>query len=36
MTIRKEILDELLKEYTSSQDILGEGGLIKELTRSRD
>ncbi|GHO54174.1 hypothetical protein KSB_26490 [Ktedonobacter robiniae] len=34
MTIRKEILDELLKEYTSPQDILGEGGLIKELTKA--
>ncbi|BAC90503.1 gll2562 [Gloeobacter violaceus PCC 7421] len=36
MTIRKEILDELLKDYdgTDPQTILGEGGLLKQLTKA--
>jgi putative transposase len=34
MTIRRELLDELLKEYETPQDILGEGGLLKELTKA--
>jgi hypothetical protein len=29
MTIRRELIDELLKDYASPQDILGEGGLLK-------
>lgn len=32
MTIRKEILDELLKEYKTPPDLFGEAGIIKELT----
>ena len=32
MAIRKEILDELLKNYKSPEDLLGPGGLLKELT----
>ena len=32
MTIRRELIDELLKDYDQPQDILGEGGLLKELT----
>jgi transposase-like protein len=34
MTIRPELLDELLKDYETPQDILGEGGLLKELTKA--
>lgn len=34
MTIRKEILDELLKDYTDPKDILAEGGLLKQLTKA--
>ena len=36
MTIRKEILDELLKDYNGQdpQTILGEGGLLKQLTKA--
>ena len=34
MTIRRELIDELLKDYQNPQDILGEGGLLKELTKA--
>ncbi|GHO63702.1 IS256 family transposase [Ktedonobacter sp. SOSP1-52] len=34
MTIRKEILDELLKDYADPKDILAEGGLLKQLTKA--
>jgi putative transposase len=34
MTIRRELIDELLKEYETPQDILGEGGLLKELAKA--
>src|SRR5258708_36676432 len=34
MTIRRELIDELLNEYETPQDILGEGGLLKELTKA--
>ena len=34
MTIRRELIDELLKEYKSPQEILGEGGLLKDLTKA--
>ena len=34
MTIRRELLDELLKDYETPQDILGEGGLLKDLTKA--
>ena len=34
MTIRRELIDELLKEYETPQDILGEGGLLRELTKA--
>jgi putative transposase len=34
MPIRKELLDELLKEYTTPDDLLGEGGLLKQLTKA--
>ncbi len=34
MTIRRELIDELLKEYQTPQEILGEGGLLKDLTKA--
>ena len=36
MTIRRELIDELLTEYETPQDILGEGGLLKELRHRGD
>jgi putative transposase len=33
MTIRKEILDELIKDYQNPEDLLGEDGLLKQLTK---
>jgi len=33
MVIKEEILDELLKEYKSPEDLLGKDGLLKELTK---
>jgi len=30
MTIRPELLDELLKDYQTPQDLLGENGIIKQ------
>ena len=33
MTIRKEILDELIKDYKNPEDLLGENGLLKQLTK---
>ena len=32
MNIRKEILDELLKECKTPPDLFGEGGILKQLT----
>src|SRR5215831_11548722 len=34
MTIRRELIDELLKDYETPQDMLGEGVLLKELTKA--
>jgi len=34
MAIRAELLDELLKEYKSPEDLLGQGALLKELTQA--
>ena len=33
MAIRKEVLQELLKDYKGPEDLLGEDGVLKELTR---
>ncbi|HSK74587.1 MAG TPA: IS256 family transposase [Pyrinomonadaceae bacterium] len=33
MTINKEILDELIKDYKNPEDLLGENGLLKQLTK---
>ncbi len=34
MTFRPEILDELLKGYENPEDLLGEGGILKQLTKA--
>jgi putative transposase len=34
MPIRRELIDELLKEAENPQDILGEDGLLKELSKA--
>lgn len=33
MTIKKEILDELIKDYKNPEDLLGENGLLRQLTK---
>jgi putative transposase len=33
MAIKKEILDELIKDYKNPEDLLGENGLLKQLTK---
>ncbi len=32
MTFRPELLDELLQDYKNPEDLLGEGGILKQLT----
>lgn len=32
MTFRPELLDELLRNYQSPEDLVGEGGILKQLT----
>jgi len=34
MTIRPELLDELLKDYAQPEDLTGENGLLKQLTKA--
>lgn len=34
MPIKKEILDELIKDYKNPEDLLGENGLLKQLTKA--
>jgi putative transposase len=34
MTLRPELLDELLKEDKNPEDLLGEGGILKQLTKA--
>ena len=34
MTFRQEIIDELLKDYQNPEDLMGEGGILKELTKA--
>jgi putative transposase len=34
MPIRKELLDELIKDYKNPEDLLGEDGLLKQLTKA--
>jgi len=34
MKIRKELLDELIKDYKKPEDLIGETGLLKQLTKA--
>lgn len=34
MTLRKEILDELIRDYQNPEDLLDENGLLKQLTKA--
>lgn len=34
MEIRKEILDELIRDYKNPEDLIGENGLLKQLTKA--
>src|SRR3712207_4068969 len=34
MPVTPELLDQLLKDYTSSDDLLGEDGLLQQLTKA--
>lgn len=34
MTISKEVLDELIRDYQNPEDLLGENGLLKQLTKA--
>ena len=34
MTINNDLLDQLLKDYEKPEDILGENGLLKQLTKA--
>ena len=34
MTFRPELIDELLQDYRSPEDLMGEGGIFKQLTRA--
>lgn len=34
MTFRRELIDELLKEYRKPEDLMGEGGIFKQLTKA--
>ena len=36
MPIRQELIDELLKDYETAQDILGEGGRLERTDQSGD
>lgn len=34
MEIKKEVIDELLKDYQKPEDVIGENGLLKQLTKA--
>jgi putative transposase len=34
MDIKKEVLDELIKDYKKPEDLIGETGLFKQLTKA--
>ena len=36
MAIDLKLIDELLKNYKKPEDIIGEGGLLKQLTKAVD
>ena len=33
MTIENELIDKLLKDYKKPEDVIGENGLLKQLTK---
>ena len=33
MTITEELLDQLIKDYKKPEDLIGEDGLLKQLTK---
>ena len=34
MAIKEEVIDELLKDYRNPEDLIGESGLLKQLTKA--
>ena len=34
MLLRPEILDEILKDYKNPEDLMGQGGILKQLTKA--
>ena len=34
MASREEVLDELLKDYKTPEDLLGKNGIVKQLTKA--
>jgi putative transposase len=34
MVFRPELIDELLKDYRNPEDLMGEGGIFKQLTKA--
>jgi putative transposase len=34
MTIRPELLDELLQDFSKPEDLVGENGILKQLTKA--
>ncbi|MBD2001144.1 IS256 family transposase, partial [Leptolyngbya sp. FACHB-541] len=34
MTFQPELLDQLLQSYEKPEDLLGEGGILKQLTKA--
>ena len=34
MTIKKEVIDELLKEYKTPEDLVGKDGIFKQLQKA--
>ena len=34
MTFRPELIDELLKDYQNPEDLMGEGGIFKQLSKA--
>jgi putative transposase len=34
MTFRPELINELLKDYKNPEDLMGEGGIFKQLTKA--
>ncbi|MEO1671073.1 MAG: hypothetical protein AAFR77_09870 [Cyanobacteria bacterium J06631_2] len=34
MTFRPELIEELLKDYQNPEDLMGESGILKQLTKA--